>query len=86
MANSLKSLVKTGFGLGLDLFLAQILFLLLGMIFFLPGYNLYKQGSMKENASDTTQMTGILLMVLGVVLMGGAGFGLLMESAGDLFN
>ncbi len=85
MANSFKNLFKTGFGLGLGLYAAQLVFLLLGMIVFFPGYTMYQQ-KVRENATPSEKMFAFILMVVGVVLMGGAGFTLLAESAGDLFE
>ncbi len=85
MANSFKNLFKTGFGLGLGLYAAQVVFLVLGMIVFFPGYSMYQQ-KVKENAPGSEKMFAFVLMVVGVVLMGGAGFTLLAESAGDLFE
>ena len=84
MANSFKNLFKTGFGLGLGVYAAQLVFLLLGMIVFFPGYSMYQQ-KVKENAPGSEKMFAFVLMAVGVVLMGGAGFTLLVESADDWF-
>lgn len=84
MTNSLKSLAKTGFGLGIGLIAAQILFLILGAALFIPGYVMYMK---KENAENTTnKVVGVVLMAVGVIIMGGMGFGILTESIGDLVN
>lgn len=84
MTNSLKSLAKTGFGLGIGLIAAQILFLILGAALFIPGYVMYMK---KENAENTTnKVVGVVLMGVGVIIMGGMGFGILTESIGDLVN
>jgi hypothetical protein len=85
MANSFKNLFKAGFGIGLGLYAAQIVFLLLGMIVFFPGYLMYQQ-KQKENAPDSEKILAFGLMILGVVLMGGAGFTILAESASDFFD
>jgi len=75
-AGSLKSLVKTGFGLGLGVFAAQIIFVLLGMMFFLPGlYLLKKDKNDKSSNGSGSYYLGVGLMLVGVVLMGGIGFG-----------
>lgn len=85
MANSFKNLFKTGFGLGLGVYAAQLVFVLLGMIVFFPGYSMYKQ-KIRENAPDSEKIFAFVLMAIGVVLMGGAGFTLLAESGSDLFD
>lgn len=85
MANSIKNLIKTGFGLGIGVYAAQLVFLLLGMIVFFPAYVSYKE-KQKANASDSQKIMPFVFMILGVVLMGGAGFGILADSAGDFFD
>ena len=71
---SLKNLVKTGFGLGVGLIGAQMIFLLLGIVFFIFGQVELK----KARARGGSLVFPYVLMVLGVVLAGGLGFGLLM--------
>lgn len=85
MANSLKSLVKTGFGLGLGVYAAQIVFLLIGAVFFFPGYFML-QDKNKKNAPSSEKILPFFLMAIGVLIMGGIGFGFLVENAGDLFE
>lgn len=80
MANSLKSLFKTGFGLGLGIYAVQVLFLLLGLAFFLPGYSMFQKAK-KEN---TDKVVPFALMAVGVVIMGGAGLGILIDGMSDL--
>ncbi len=75
MANSLKNLVKTGFGLGVGLIGAQMIFLLIGIVFFILGQIELK----KARARGGSLLFPYVLMVLGVVLAGGLGFGLLMD-------
>ena len=77
--------MKTGFGLSVGVFLAHMIFILIGMLFFIPGYILYTQSSDKKKSS-ASHVGGIVLMGLGVVIMGGIGFGLLLDSAGDMFE
>ncbi len=74
MANSLKNLVKSGFGLGVGLIGAQMIFLLLGIVFFILGRIELK----KARARNGSLVFPYVLMVLGVVMAGGLGFGLLM--------
>lgn len=85
MANSIKNLFKTGFGIGLGVYAAQLVFVLLGMIVFFPGYFMYQQKT-RENAPTSEKFFAFILMMIGVLLMGGAGFYLLIESAGDLLE
>jgi hypothetical protein len=80
MANSLKSLMKTGFGLGLGLYAAQVVFIIIGLVFFLPGYSMFKKAS-QENKD---KVVPFILMAIGVVIMGGAGLGILTDSFGEL--
>jgi hypothetical protein len=80
MANSLKSLFKTGFGLGLGIYAVQVLFLLLGLAFFLPGYSMFQ----KAKKEDKEKVVPFALMAVGVVIMGGAGLGILVDGISDL--
>ena len=79
---SMKSLIKTGFGISVGIFLAQMIFMLIGMVFFIPGYMLFNKADKEK--SEGSKIGGIVLMGLGVVVMGGAGFGILMDSVGDM--
>jgi len=79
---SMRNLVKTGFGISVGMFLAQMIFMLIGMVFFIPGYIMFVKADKKK--SSGSQIGGIILMGLGVVMMGGAGFGFLVNSIGDM--
>ena len=78
----MRNLVKTGFGISVGMFLAQMIFMLIGMVFFIPGYIMFVKADKKK--SSGSQIGGIILMGLGVVMMGGAGFGFLVNSIGDM--
>lgn len=78
---SLKSLIKTGFGIGIGVSLSQMIFILIGLAFFIPGYLMYSKKSDKNDSGSKT--SGIILMVVGVVLMGGIGFGTLLDAITD---
>jgi hypothetical protein len=81
---SMKSLVKTGFGIGIGVALSQMIFILIGLAFFIPGYLMFSKSSSDKKKSSASQITGIVLMGIGVVIMGGFGFGFLMDSFGDM--
>jgi hypothetical protein len=85
MANSFKNLVKTGFGLGFGLYAAQIVFLLIGAAFFIPGY-IMLQDKNKQKATISEKIVPLFLMGIGVLIMGGLGFGFLVENLGDIFE
>lgn len=78
MANSIRSLAKMGFGLGLGVMAAQVVFLLIGLAFFLPGLMLVRTGKREDN-KDASYYGGIALMVVGIALMGGFGIGALVD-------
>ncbi len=82
---SMRSLIKTGFGISVGMFLAQMIFMVIGIIFFISGYMLYKNVSNdNEKKSNGFQIGGIILMGLGVIIMGGIGFTYLMEAVNDM--
>jgi len=78
----MRNLVKTGFGISVGMFLAQMIFMLIGMVFFIPGYIMFVKADKEK--SKGSQIGGIILMGLGVVMMGGAGFGFLVNSIGEM--
>jgi hypothetical protein len=82
----MKSLIKTGFGLGIGLSLANIVFILIGMLFFIPGFILFRSSSSDKEKGNNSQIGGIVLMGIGVIIMGGMGFGFLLDSIGDIFD
>jgi hypothetical protein len=80
---TLQNLIKTGFGLSVGVFLAQMIFIMIGLALFIPGYMMWNT-ERKKFVKDTTRETGaIILMALGVIVMGGAGLGILMNSLSD---
>ena len=81
----MRNLIKTGFGISVGMFLAQMIFMLIGIIFFISGYMLYKSVSDdKDNKSNGFYIGGLILMGLGVLVMGGIGFSFLMDAVGDM--
>jgi len=82
----LKSLIKTGFGIGIGVLAAQMIFVLLGLAFFIPGYIMFnKDKKDKKDNSSAGKIGGLVLMGIGVVLMGGFGLGLFMGELEDMF-
>lgn len=81
---SLRSLIKTGFGLSIGIMLGHILFILLGLAFFIPGYILYRKD--KKSSDSTNKIFSIILMAIGVIVMGGLGFGFLLDNMSDMFE
>ena len=81
----MRNLIKTGFGISVGMFLAQMIFMLIGIIFFISGYMLYKSDSDdKDNKSNGFYIGGLILMGLGVLVMGGIGFSVLMDAVDDM--
>lgn len=77
----MKNLVKTGFGLGVGLIGAQMIFLLLGALFFFWG--LIEREKARKNG--TSLVLPYALMVLGMVLGLGLGFGFIAEGLTENF-
>ena len=83
---SMMSLIKTGFGLSIGIALSQMIFIFIGLVFFIPGFIMYKKGSSKKDKSIELEIGGIVLMGVGVIIMCGLGFGFLMSSIGELVS
>ena len=83
MANTLRNLVKTGFGLGLGLYLAQLVFLVIGAAIFFPGFVMLQEKN-KQNAPSSEKILPFVMMTVGVIIMGGVGIGLLADSLEDI--
>ena len=77
----MKNLIKTGFGLGVGLIGAQMIFLLLGAVFFFWGL-LEREKARKNGMSLTVPYA---LMILGMVLGLGLGFGVVAEGLTNNF-
>jgi hypothetical protein len=78
---SFKNYAKAGFGLGIGLASAQMIFLLFGIVFFILGRIELK----KARANGSSLVIPYGLMILGVVLSAGLGFGLLMNDVNTNF-
>ena len=81
----LINLAREGFGLSLGFLLGVAVYVFVGMLFFVPGYFLFMGERKKgERANTINQGFGIFLMVLGVIITGGLGFGILLDSLSDM--
>ena len=85
MAGSIHNLIKTGFGVGLGAFAAMMVYILFGLVFFVPGFILYKKAQRENNANSAERIFSVILMGIGVVVMGGVGMGMLMDNVEDMF-
>lgn len=79
-----KNIVREGFGVGLGLFASLMVYILFGMLFFIPGFILYNQEKKKGEKGTTLQIVGVVLMAIGVIIMGGVGFSTLIGDVGDM--
>uniref|UniRef100_A0A6C0BIU3 Uncharacterized protein n=1 Tax=viral metagenome TaxID=1070528 RepID=A0A6C0BIU3_9ZZZZ len=80
---TLKTMIKQGFGLGIGFLSAHMIFIFVGILFFIPGYLLFVSQENKTDPTVSKQISGLILMLLGVVLAGGIGFGFLIDAIGD---
>ena len=83
---SITNYIKTGFGLSVGFSLAGILFGFIGLIFFIPGFILFKSELKARRKGSATEIFGIVLMIIGALLMGGFGLGAAMSGINDMTN
>ena len=83
---NIRENLTAGFGLGLGFGLSNMVFIVLGLVFFIPGFLLFMAEKKKSaNDQDKTKMyVGIGLMVLGCILGFGMGFGFILSALGDM--
>lgn len=84
MSRKLKNLAIEGFGVGLGFLAALAVYMIAGLIFFIPGFLLVNGEKGKREKNTAVEAVGIILMVVGVVIMGGAGLGYLLDSLSDM--
>lgn len=84
--STIASLARTGFGLGIGVMAAQIIFLLVGAAIFVPGYIMFLNSKKEKQTNQALQVTSIILMGIGVLIMGGIGFSFLMENIEGFFE
>jgi hypothetical protein len=72
---SIMEFARAGFGLTLGSLFALMIFLAIGLLFFIPGFILVKREHKKpkEEQSGTAKVIGYILMVIGMII--GLGFG-----------
>jgi hypothetical protein len=85
MAGSMRNLITTGFGVGLGAFAALMVYIVIGLIFFVPGFILYKKAERANDTDSAERIFSIILMGIGVIVMGGVGLGMLMDNVDDMF-
>ena len=73
----LKQLIKTGFGLGLGVMAAQMLYMFVGLLLLLWGISLLKKARRRQGSLAAAYF----VMALGVVIGLGLGAGFLLENA-----
>jgi uncharacterized membrane protein YfcA len=79
---------RSSFGFGLGFLASYMLFIFLGMLFFIPGLYLMRRERAKpvEQRDRMMQIIGFVLMIIGAVFGLGMGFGILGDSIGDIFE
>ena len=84
-SSALKGLITIGFGITLGSLLATLLFILLAMCLFVPGFIIvYKQNKLpKEKRNTALLVLGFILMGLGVVIGLGFGAGVFFSQLGE---
>ncbi len=83
-APTLKNLIKTGFGLGIGMIGAQLVFLVIGAALFIPGFLIYRKEAAAKKETTGSKIGGVVMMVIGALIMGGLGFGLALEGLMDI--
>jgi ABC-type Mn2+/Zn2+ transport system permease subunit len=84
MARNFKNIVREGFGVGLGFLASLMVYLFFGMLFFIPGLILYTQEKKKGEKASASQIVGVVLMAIGVIIMGGTGFNALIGDISDM--
>ena len=83
---NMRSNVATGFGLGIGLHLSFIIFLMIGMLLFIPGLILWtrEKKKPKNERNQTTIFLAFGLMILGCIIGMGLGGGFLFSQLGEM--
>jgi hypothetical protein len=81
---SITNSIQTGLGFSIGFHLAGILFAFIGLIFFIPGFILFKSELKAGRKGSATEIFGIILMIIGGLLMGGFGLAAALSSINDI--
>ena len=84
-AGIVKDMFKTGFGLFSGIMVAQMLFMLAGLAFFIPGFLMLKKEQKKPKAEQSLVLPYVL-MGIGMVLGVGMGSGVFFDNLASNFS
>lgn len=78
-------MVRTAFAFGIGAFAAQIMFVFVGILFFIGGYVMLNREQKKEKAEQAgwRKAVGFALMGIGVAVAGGIGFWAMLGEVGE---
>ena len=77
---AITNYAKMGFGLGLGFIGAQLIFLAIGLVFFISGLSLVRSAKRANDTNSGSYYGGMGLLAIGVIFMGGAGLGTLIDN------
>jgi len=82
---NLKENVSTGFGLGIGIHLSSILFIIVGLCLFVPGFLLWngEKKKAKDQRDQSKVILAFALMIFGCILALGMGFGFILGQMGE---
>lgn len=86
VTTSIWEYARMGFGLGLGSFAALMVYMFIGMMFFIPGFILVNKEKAKgDKQNQSLKILGYVLMVIGVIIGVGLGAGTFFSELGDEF-
>lgn len=86
--SNMKEYVKLGFGVGIGSMLASMIFIFIGMLFFIPGLILLNKERKKplNEQNDTNKKLAYLLMIIGSIIGFGMGFNFIATNSFEDFD
>lgn len=83
---NIRENINTGFGIGLGFGLSNMIFIVLGIMFFLPGFFMLKAEKKKDQKDQNKSKIYLAfgLMFIGCILGIGMGFGFILSEMGDM--